>query len=88
MIVEAILDVLFGVLDFFLGLLPTIAAPEVSSLVASSGGVFEYIGWANNFLPLDHVALAIGLWVSSYVVLHVISFAVWAWSMFTGGGGN
>jgi hypothetical protein len=66
-IVQAVLD-----------LLPTWSVPDVSGLLAGTQPVFEWIGWANYYVPIDAALVYIGVRYGLYLAFHTFYSIVWA----------
>lgn len=79
MVVLGVLSLVFFILSGTFGVLPTGnlgLAAKASSVV--SDGFFQHLGWANDYIPLDQVALAITALLGLFGVVIVIRISLWA----------
>lgn len=76
MIVDAIFSLFESALNAVLGLIPEVAAPDLSGWVAGLAPIWEKAAWLNKYVPLDQAALILGVlavaWLASYAVRVVL----------------
>jgi hypothetical protein len=76
-----ILDALFNwfadVVHWFLAQLPTIPHPDLSGLQAATSAVWTYSTWANDYVPLDHAVVLVGLSVGAWFIFYALRFVEW-----------
>ena len=85
MIFDAIFDLLFGVIEFVLGLLPSWDPPEFSLGAAArelGGAVHVLDGWLPLSLMADVMTLMIAVWGATLTA----KFVLWLYHMLPGKG--
>lgn len=77
MITKAILTLVLLPFKAALELFPSIDPPDLDGLVASMGPIWQYGGWANNFVPLAESAVLLGLLLTAFGVVFVVRGVLW-----------
>lgn len=60
-----------------LALLPDIAPPDVAGLVAAMAPVWQFGGWANNFVPLQEAVTLLGVMMTAFVAISAVRATLW-----------
>lgn len=76
MIVDAILGVFAGLINTALGVLPTWTPVDWDSL-SGTGTVFQWLGWANQYVPVDTAATIIGLSAVLWAAIYGAKLTLW-----------
>jgi hypothetical protein len=95
MLVELIINLVTGAVDFLLSLLPSWSPVNLSGLTSAlssgpAGTIFDGLAWANWYLPISEMAAIIVVKLGLEFGTYVVRFVVWLLQLFhvAGGGGT
>ncbi len=77
MITKALIAIITAPFKAALSLLPEISPPDVDGLVGSMAPVWQFFGWADNFLPLSDAVVIFGLLVVAFNAVFAIRGVLW-----------
>lgn len=72
-----LLDFVHAALEFVVGLLPSISVPDLEAMVSTIAPVWEALGWANQYFPVDSIGVMLGILVGTFVVMGSIDVLNW-----------
>lgn len=84
MIIDALFQLLGGMIGALLSLLPLPAAPDMSSMVSTWGTVWNWVGWVNGYFPLSEVLLYCVALSALWVAWHAERAIVWGYHQIWG----
>lgn len=71
--IEWALDFLLGVLDLF----PLPSPPDLMGYAATMAPIFGFIGWANQYFPLDIAAGLAAMFLTLWAAFYLGRFVLW-----------
>lgn len=77
MILDALFAIFRAAVEWVLGLFPAWSPPDISGYVSAAGPVFDALGWANHYLPIDLAFVLVPVGAGLYVSIVVFRFSVW-----------
>ncbi len=77
MIIEGIVRVVMWPFRAALELLPVISPPDVSGMVASTSGIWQYAGYVNNFVPASEAVTLLGILMTAFVAITAVRAVLW-----------
>lgn len=87
-----IIDAIFGLFAQALALvhdqLPDVPSFDTSEHTGPVGSLFQWAGWANWWVPVDHAVILLGLLLTAWAVMYALDFANWALTKLHLLGGN
>ena len=79
MIVGGLILVVYDLLAYTIGLLPT--GPSLGlngfALTIASSSIWGHLGWANDYFPLSDLAVAIGVVLTMWGVFVILRLTIW-----------
>lgn len=76
MITEALLDVIFGVIDWVIGLFPANSL-DLSGLAEGQ----QYLGWVGLMFDMTAIAAAVSVMVTVELALVTVRLSLWVWKL-------
>jgi hypothetical protein len=76
-ITDAVLHFFLGLAHTVLGLLPNPSPPSLSGLTGALATIFQYLGWANQFLPIDVALSLVAILLTAWLGMHGFRAVVW-----------
>lgn len=87
-----ILDALFRwfaqSLAWLLSGVPGMPSLDLASWQSSIGPVFEYMAWANQYVPLDQAFIAVGILFAGWAIFYGVDLVEWVLTKLHILGGN
>lgn len=80
MITEALINMLLGVFNFFVGLLPS-WGPDITALYASAGSLGAWFHHANGWFPLNLTLICLGIIVTYQVGAFAWRIVLFIWEV-------
>jgi len=79
MIPGAIILVIYTVLAYTIGLLPSSPSLGLNTIATGIAGdsIWGHLGWANAYFPLDDLVTAVGVVLTLYGVFYGIQLVLW-----------
>lgn len=77
MIIKALISLFMVPFKAALSLMPTIEPPDVSALVVDIAPVWQYAGWANNYVPMAEAAQLFGVLLTAFAAVMVVRGVLW-----------
>jgi hypothetical protein len=79
-IIDALINVFETIVNTLLGWLPDITPPDLAGYVSALAPAFTYVGYANKYLPVDQMMVALGILTTSWMAIYIIRFVEWVLS--------
>ncbi len=76
MITDAILDVIFGVVDWMIGLFPANTL-DLSGLAEGQ----QYLGWVGLMFDMGAIAAAVAVMMTVELALVTVRLSLWVWKL-------
>jgi hypothetical protein len=77
-IVDAMLSFFKGLVTVVFGWLPNPAPPSIAGYSGALGTAFQYLGWANSYLPIDEILGLVAVLLTVWVAMNIFRASVWA----------
>jgi hypothetical protein len=79
MILNTLFSWFVSLLGALLDLIPSFGLPDaaVATAAVSDARVWEYVGWANHYVPVDLAAALLAVRVTLWAALHGLDAVVW-----------
>jgi hypothetical protein len=78
MITDAILSFFAGIVHSVLALLPNPSAPDIAGAVSGLTSVWQWFGWANDYLPITEGVALVGILLTAWGGMMAFRAVVWA----------
>lgn len=87
MIVDAILGAFRSLVEWLVGLIPTVGnPPDVSATVASLEPLWGYFSYVNRYVPLQEILTMAVVLFGFKMAVWIVRFGLWLWGMLPFGG--